>query len=558
MTGSAVAPALRIPDYELLQLVGRGSYGEVWMAHNALGSLRAVKVVWRKNFEDERPYEREFRGIRKFEPVSRKHEGLIDLYHVGRNNDEGYFYYAMELADDAAPVIASEGEYRPRTLREELRARGRLSIDKAVEIGIKLASALEHLHRAGLIHRDIKPSNIIFVDGAPKLADIGLVAGISDARSFVGTEGFVPPEGPGTPGADIFSLGKVLYETSTGLDRNDFPKLPPVGADSGIDPGKFSEFNEVLLKACEPSPQSRYRTAEELLNDLLWIREGKSLCRLRGWQRRKAFLWKIGAAAVLGSAMFLAASRYQPASRPVHGHFEKSELQKVEELFEKDDADGALASLARIVRSNPNDRPAAERLMAALTWRNFMVPSVEPIAVESRPRFVSFSPDGEEVALALSNGTLQFRDAATGERTWEEQASEDGVTAMAWSPDRTHLIITGQRSGRIYDALARRSVVEGLVHDSRIVSVQFSPAQPWILTGASSGTAQVWDAHDARLVEKSFAHDGPIRQAMFSPDGRYVATAGLGDGAIRIWDFATMQPTSPVLRHGRSINAMAF
>jgi serine/threonine protein kinase len=89
MTGSAVAPALRIPDYELLQLVGRGSYGEVWMAHNALGSLRAVKVVWRKNFEDERPYEREFRGIRKFEPVSRKHEGLIDLYHVGRNNDEG-------------------------------------------------------------------------------------------------------------------------------------------------------------------------------------------------------------------------------------------------------------------------------------------------------------------------------------------------------------------------------------------------------------------------------------------------------------------------------------
>jgi len=45
MTGSAVAPALRIPDYELLQLVGRGSYGEVWMAHNALGSLRAVKVV---------------------------------------------------------------------------------------------------------------------------------------------------------------------------------------------------------------------------------------------------------------------------------------------------------------------------------------------------------------------------------------------------------------------------------------------------------------------------------------------------------------------------------
>jgi len=50
------------------------------------------------------------------------------------------------------------------------------------------------LHRQGLVHRDIKPSNIIFVRGVPKLADVGLVAAVTDARSFVGTEGFIPPE----------------------------------------------------------------------------------------------------------------------------------------------------------------------------------------------------------------------------------------------------------------------------------------------------------------------------------------------------------------------------
>src|SRR5690349_2709124 len=268
-TGSTAASSLRIPDYQLLRLVGQGAYGEVWMARNALGSLRAVKVVWRRNFEDDRPYEREFHGIRKFEPVSSKHEGLVDIYHVGRNDESGYFYYVMELADDAGARPDTIQDYRPLTLREELRARGRLPVLRALEVGAKLASALDHLHRAGLVHRDVKPSNIIFVGGAPKLADIGLVAGISDARSYVGTEGFVPPEGPGSPSADLYSLGKVLYEISTGLDRNEFPKLPPVGGDKGLPVEEFAEFNEVLLKSCDPQLKSRYQSASELFGDLV-------------------------------------------------------------------------------------------------------------------------------------------------------------------------------------------------------------------------------------------------------------------------------------------------
>src|SRR2546422_6762143 len=90
-----------IPEHELLRRIGGGSYGEVWLARNQMGSYRAVKIVHRRTFEHDRPFEREFGGIQKFEPISRSHEGLVDLLQIGRNDKEGYFYYVMELADDA-------------------------------------------------------------------------------------------------------------------------------------------------------------------------------------------------------------------------------------------------------------------------------------------------------------------------------------------------------------------------------------------------------------------------------------------------------------------------
>src|SRR6266566_8499717 len=90
-----------IPDHELLRRIGGGSYGEVWLARNVLGDYRAVKVIYRDNFEHDRPFDREFEGIQKFEPISRLHESQVDILHVGRNAEAGYFYYVMELADDA-------------------------------------------------------------------------------------------------------------------------------------------------------------------------------------------------------------------------------------------------------------------------------------------------------------------------------------------------------------------------------------------------------------------------------------------------------------------------
>jgi RNA polymerase sigma-70 factor (ECF subfamily) len=132
----------------------------------------------------------------------------------------------------------------------------------------KVAEALGFLHRHGLIHRDIKPSNIIFVNGFPKLADIGLVTDLSEAGSRIGTEGFIPPEGAGSAQADIYSLGKVLYEISTGHDRNDYPALPEPLGDSAED-RDLIQFNKIVLNASRANPGQRYQSAEDLLTDLL-------------------------------------------------------------------------------------------------------------------------------------------------------------------------------------------------------------------------------------------------------------------------------------------------
>src|SRR5437588_11021286 len=190
-----------IPDHELLRVIGRGAYGEIWLARTVTGAFRAVKVVYRSTFESERAFMREFEGMSAFEPISRAHAGFMNILHVGRTAH--YLYYSMEVADDhLAGRKIDIVSYQPRTLKIDLARQTRLSADESIRLGLSLTEALGALHGRGLIHRDIKPSNIIFIDNVPKLADIGLVA-TSGQQSVGGTERYVRPEGPGTTRRDI-------------------------------------------------------------------------------------------------------------------------------------------------------------------------------------------------------------------------------------------------------------------------------------------------------------------------------------------------------------------
>ncbi len=314
-----------IPGHQLLRRIARGSYGEIWLARTELGAFRAVKIIRRARFADARPYERELAGIRRYEPISREHEGLVDVLQVGQAADDGFFYYVMELADDATSAagnhkskvrnptaecavepppgnrqsaIGNWQSYTPLTLAQVIRERGHLPASEVIHIGIELAEALDFLHSRRLVHRDIKPANIIFVAGQPKLADVGLVAGLGNPQSLVGTEGYIPPEGPGSAQADIYSLGKVLYEAATGKDRQEFPEFPTRLGEGNDDPA-LAELNEVLVRACESKPGARYSSGAQMAADLRRLEGGQSLrARRARRQRRRAIA--TGAAVIAG------------------------------------------------------------------------------------------------------------------------------------------------------------------------------------------------------------------------------------------------------------------
>jgi tetratricopeptide (TPR) repeat protein len=171
-----------------------------------------------------------------------------------------------------------------------------LPIDRCIEVGHALASALAHLHGHKLVHRDVKPSNVIFVGGLPKLADIGLVAGVDESRSFVGTEGYIPPEGPGTPSADCYALGKLLYELSTGHDRTSWPE-PPADLATRPDREHLLELNAILHKACAPDPRERYESAGKMYDELTLFQAGRSIQQKRRVESRVALAKKFSIAA---------------------------------------------------------------------------------------------------------------------------------------------------------------------------------------------------------------------------------------------------------------------
>src|SRR5258706_5896492 len=521
----SVQPNLFIPDHTMLRRIGRGSYGEVWIARSSMGTLRAVKIVYRKSFPDKRPFERELSGIRKFEPVSRSHEGFIDVLHAGINDNEGYFYYIMELGDDlTSNQDIDPSNYTPRTLSRDLKPGGKLSPNRCLNLALGLSQALAQLHKHGLVHRDIKPSNIIFVNGVPKLADIGLVADIVEAGSYVGTEGFSPPEGPGTPQADIYGLGKVLYEVSTGKDRQDFPELP-TNWDQEPDQDLFVELNEVILQACKTDLTRRYQSAEDMHADLVLLSNGKSVKRLNLLERRLARLRNF--ALVSGAALLVLAAiayqvywhwrtRFEARQRQVGGNVVNGTL-----AVESGDPFAAISYFLQALTLDKGDAaresPHRLRLGSVLS----QCPKLEKLIFLPREvARLSLSPDEEHVLACEVLGLARIIDIKTG--LIGEPLPLRNLFSASYNSNGKLAVTTDETDG-INRALVWRlddmQPILFLPHTDRVLSACFSPDDLHILTVCKDGMARIWGSHEPRLERQLACRSGAILDAAYSPDG---------------------------------------
>jgi len=554
--------SIDIPNHQLLRCIGRGSYGEVWLARSSMGMYRAVKIVYRRSFDSARPFERELSGIRKFEPISRSHEGFMDVLHVGLNDAHGCFFYIMELGDDEVSGQQIDPErYAPKTLAKAISSRGRLTFQECLELGLALSQALAELHKHGLVHRDVKPSNIIFVNGVPKLADIGLVAEVSEARSYVGTEGFIPPEGPGAPPADIFGLGKVLYEVSTGKDRQEFPELPTL-LDEFPDRDRFLELNEVVLQACKNEPTARYHSAWDLQADLLVLANGKSVKRLKVLEQRLTRLKRgIGVAAVvlaLASGITYHFYREWRFAGEARQKRVGASIAYGNNALNSGDLLGALPFFVDALRLD--ERNSSEQINHRLRIGATLAqcPKVTHLwQTGVSVMYGRFSPDGLRVAITKLNGEVEVYDLATGQRSGPTFGPKRWMRTASFSHDGRYILTAGEDGVvGMWDAV-QFTHVRSVKHPELAASAMFDRTGKRFLTACADGRVRVWDAATGRTNLTIVASTNALEFATFSPDEKFIATASR-DRSARVWDAVTGQPVGEPLRHENWVTYVAF
>jgi serine/threonine protein kinase/WD40 repeat protein len=565
-----------VPDHQLIRRIGKGSYGEVWLALNAINKWTAVKVVHRRAEDDNRAYEQEFRGLRRYDDLSGSDGSLMPIKNVGESSQAGYFYYAMELADDATTrqplprpptqmkdpidLVQLANNYRPWTLSEELKKERRLSAETCIEHGLALAKSLHVLHEGGLVHRDVKPSNIIFVNGRPKLADVGLVAA-TDAtmNSFAGTSGFVPLHGAGERTGDIFALGKVLYMAATGNAVSDFPRsISDSDKLNGEERQHLAELQAVYERACDPDPRDRQPSAQVLGDELEMLRRNESVLRLRQLeeerelfekqrqvrqQRRKRMLTvsltvaAVGIMLVSGLVMYtwrlrtaheitvaeLETSKFSRILTREQGwsvrawqNVEKAAKQKLDDSVIRQ-AVSTLAGLdARIIAEFPGLRASSaafggngQVLLAGFGTNHAVLVSNTttrlqlPVVVDGQ---ACWSPAKEPLILQQGSNACVLLEAQTGKARTKfllepgEAVAVGNTPAMTVTPDGSLVAAALMRSDRarivIWDGRDGSTLGEA---DRKGRALGFSPDGSWLAAGDEKGWTSLWSTRPFAL-----------------------------------------------------------
>jgi eukaryotic-like serine/threonine-protein kinase len=287
----ALTSGTKLGPYEIQSPLGAGGMGEAYRARDTrLNRDIAIKVLpehLSQNPELRERFDREARAISQL-----SHPHICVLHDIG--DHDGTAYLVLEYL---------EGE----TLGARLR-KGPLSPDHVLKYGAQIADALDKAHRCGVVHRDLKPDNVMVTKAGVKLLDFGLAkplatpTGMSSSivatmthspltteGTLVGTFQYMAPEQlegkEADARSDIFALGCVLYEMSTGkraFDGNSTASV--VAAIMGTEPAPLSiiapltppALEWAIRKCLNKDPEERWQSAGDLAGELRWISEGGS------------------------------------------------------------------------------------------------------------------------------------------------------------------------------------------------------------------------------------------------------------------------------------------